>query len=615
MSPGDYIESATIVGSKLSVCNLSHSQIGSDLKEPVKEPAKTSGIATSSRGSKVRKISTGENTAGNQVGTSGGTDSTGSGVSDGIVSDGMCNTENAENDTDTQQSEKLEITLDARGVSCTMKSLLIGRMMDEFCERPHWTIHLVGGEVEGMKYRTGDLALFDKELEHIKRVKEKHTLLYSHCTLSNESLERRRWDELLDAKMEDRELDDYARGYMSDDDELSQWQYYRIRTDAFGTELDVLYPVVHSLPFSGVKSEEELRGHMNRVYKSHLAWLRRLTKISHRRVSDLSKTYRLDRYLPAEMKELFHDAIGAPTLRMIMENLGITEDEFECKDMSVEKLECLYELFIDKIRNFEILESTSLDHVYTLERRKAFIDIEHIGMNNCYDLWYRAWCAIVALQSNIWHHTSEGRYWLDRFEKDYREAYGLPAATHDSSSTESAESLHKCDSETSEAYTSSGSEIDSMEKLELERKYGVRSGGKLGAFPYNDSSNYSTDSSNRRSSHLSTGNGRDDETDFAEERMGSSDVSDLSLKENESSDLMESIQSRNKDGERMSGARNDNDFTYCRTTNRDHEGKSSKVASSSSSSSSSSEGLLLKMSGFRKRGGWRKRILEESDSE
>ena len=154
-----------------------------------------------------------------------------------------------------------------------------------------------------------------------------------------------------------------------------------------------------------------------------------------------------------------------------------------------------------------------------------------------------------------------------------------------------------------------------MEKLELERKYGVRSGGKLGAFPYNDSSNYSTDSSNRRSSHLSTGNGRDDETDFAEERMGSSDVSDLSLKENESSDLMESIKSRNKDGERMSGARNDNDFTYCRTTNRDHEGKSSKVASSSSSSSSSSEGLLLKMSGFRKRGGWRKRILEESDSE
>lgn len=624
MSPGDYIESATIVGSKLSVCNLSHSQIGSDLKEPVKEPAKTSGIATSSRGSKVRKISTGENTAGNQVGTSGGTDSTGSGVSDGIVSDGMCNTENAENDTDTQQSEKLEITLDARGVSCTMKSLLIGRMMDEFCERPHWTIHLVGGEVEGMKYRTGDLALFDKELEHIKRVKEKHTLLYSHCTLSNESLERRRWDELLDAKMEDRELDDYARGYMSDDDELSQWQYYRIRTDAFGTELDVLYPVVHSLPFSGVKSEEELRGHMNRVYKSHLAWLRRLTKISHRRVSDLSKTYRLDRYLPAEMKELFHDAIGAPTLRMIMENLGITEDEFECKDMSVEKLECLYELFIDKIRNFEILESTSLDHVYTLERRKAFIDIEHIGMNNCYDLWYRAWCAIVALQSNIWHHTSEGRYWLDRFEKDYREAYGLPAATHDSSSTESAESLHKCDSETSEAYTSSGSEIDSMEKLELERKYGVRSGGKLGAFPYNESPGSSSDSCSDCDEEMECE--EECEEDKKEEDIDeSSNVGDSSHKESDSSgkdsgstrSTSDNNSSQGSGSSKLSSTLGKSGKSWIHGDNKSNGKTSSEMEMEmemDSSSSSSCVSFLGRKRG-RARANARKKIIEGSDSE
>ena len=209
--------------------------------------------------------------------------------------------------------------------------------------------------------------------------------------------------------------------------------------------------------------------------------------------------YRLDRYLPAEMKELFHDAMGTPTLRMIMENLGVTEDEFECKDMSVERLECLYELFIDKIRKFEILESTSLEHVNTLERCKAFLDIEHIGINNCYSHWYRAGYEIIALQSNIWwHHTNEGRYLLDRFEKDYREAYGLPAATHDSSSKGSSESLHKCDAETSEVYTSSGSEMNSMEKLELERKYGIRSGGKLGAFPDNDSSNYSSGSSKQK---------------------------------------------------------------------------------------------------------------------
>ena len=412
--------------------------------------------------------------------------------------------------------------------------------------------------------------------------------------------------------MEDKELDDYARSYMSDDDELSQWQYYSIRTDAFGTELDVLYPVVHSLPFSGVKSEEELHGHMNRVYKSHLAWLRRLAKISHRRVSDLSKRYRLDRYLPAEMKELFHDAMGTPTLRMIMENLGVTEDEFECKDMSVEKLECLYELFIDNIRNFEILESTSLEHVYTLERCKAFIDIEHIGMNNCYDHWYRAWCAIVALQSNIWHHTSEGRYLLDRFEKDNREAYGLPAASHDSSSTGSSESLHKCDSETSEVYTSSGSEMDSMEKLELERKYGVRSGGnmgKLGAFPYKDSSDDPSSSSNdgcvdRDSSQCECERNEEEKDDIDE----SSDVvSDSSHKESKSSETDSESSDRNDSGDKL-GTKDDS--CHCHGDNKVNGRTSSEMDSLSSCRS-------FRMGVGRKRGRARKtkRILEDSDSE
>ncbi|EJK59120.1 hypothetical protein THAOC_20697 [Thalassiosira oceanica] len=150
-------------------------------------------------------------------------------------------------------------------------------------------------------------------------------------------LQRRQLDEKLRAKIEEKELDDYARGYMSDD-ELSQWRYCSIKTDAFGTELDVDYPVVHSLPFVGCRSKEELCSHMSRVHKSHLAWLRRMKKISHRRVSGLSRMYASDRYLSAEMEGLFHAAMGRPILRMIMENLGVEEDEFECEELKVEKV-------------------------------------------------------------------------------------------------------------------------------------------------------------------------------------------------------------------------------------------------------------------------------------
>ncbi|EJK66270.1 hypothetical protein THAOC_12821 [Thalassiosira oceanica] len=420
-------------------------------------PVSDAGLCDTKAESESEQMEIGPNThAHEEVGTSGLPDTGGlcdAGLCDTRLSDaaGLSDASDAQAESD---SEQMQIVLDTHGLSGTTKSLLVGRMMDEFHDRPSWTLHLDNSnDVVGMKFRTNDLALFDDELEHIRRVKKKHSLLYAHCTVSNKQLQRRQLDEKLRASIDDKELDDYARGYMSDD-ELSQWRYYSIKTDAFGTALDVNYPVMHSLPFSGGKSEDELRSHMSRVYKSHLTWLRRMKKISHRRVSVLSRMYASDRYLSTEMENLFHAAMGRPILRMIMENLGVEEDEFECeelraeKELSSETMERLYELFIHKINKFPIRESTGLWPVDTLMRCQDFLEEEYIGQREESNGLPKARTKIVL------GGTKEPRSSI-------------------SSAEDESESQHRCDSQTTEeVYSSSlGSYMDPAEKLELERKY------------------------------------------------------------------------------------------------------------------------------------------------
>ncbi|EJK65707.1 hypothetical protein THAOC_13407 [Thalassiosira oceanica] len=525
-------------------------------------------------------------------------------------------------------SEQMEILLDTHGLSGTTKSLLVGRMMDEFHDRPCWTIHLGNDdEVVGMKFRTNDLALFEDELQYVRRVKKKHSLLYAHCTVSNKLLQRRLMDEKLSAKIDDKELDDYACGYMSDD-ELSQWRYYSITTDAFGTELDVNYPVMHSLPFAGGKSEDELRSHMSRVYKSHLTWLRRLKKISHRRVSGLSRMYASDRYLSAEMEGMFHAAMGSPILRMIMENLGVEEDEFECEELKVEKvlsaetMERLYELFIHKISKFPIRESTGLWPVDTLMRCQEFLEEEYIGQRECYNQWHRARCAVIQFVNNLWNWTAEGVHMLNQFEHLYRESNGLPKArtkivlggikeprSSISSAGEESESQHRCDSQTTEeVYSSSlGSYMYPAEKLELERKY--RSYG-VSTYPDNSDSPSSTndidscsdDDPSCISSSDSLLGGNDDNSEFCDEESESSD-------ESEPSKSMTKYDKFCSDGDTAKkGACN---------VPVDTSENCSEIGSPLSAAQS---GLSFQMGGGRKGGrdrrpSARKRILDDSDSE
>ena len=155
------------------------------------------------------------------------------------------------------------------------------------------------------------------------------------------------------------------------------------------------------------------------------------------------------------------------------------------KELRAETLERLYELFIQKINNLRIHAWTGLWPVDTLTRCQQFIQEEHIGRRNCYDHWHRAECAVMTKMNDVWYWTSEGLHWVNRFEDEYRESFGLPKArtriglggvqvlrSSVSSADSKSESLHRCDSETTlEVYSSSlGSEMDSVERMELERR-------------------------------------------------------------------------------------------------------------------------------------------------
>ncbi|EJK58867.1 hypothetical protein THAOC_20976 [Thalassiosira oceanica] len=416
--------------------------------------------------------------------------------------------------------------------------------MDEFHDRPSWTLHLDNSnDVVGMKFRTNDLALFDDELEHIRR------------------LQRRLMDEKLSARIDDKELDDYARGYMSDD-ELSQWRYCSIKTDAFGTELDVNYPVVHSLPFVGVGA---------------------------RRSS----------------ANLFHAAMGRPILRMIMENLGVEEDEFECeelraeKELSSETMERLYELFIHKINKFPIRESTGLWPVDTLMRCQDFLEEEYIGQRECYNQWHRARCAVIQFVNNLWNWTAEGVHMLNQFDHVYRESNGLPKArtkivlggtkeprSSISSAEDESESQHRCDSQTTEeVYSSSlGSYMDPAEKLELERKY-----RSYCAHTYDDSSCREDDDYNSDSCSISGDFSRSNDSSCRKGRKDDDTVSNQLL-------VSSQMSLHDNDG---TACGNIGDINEHKSESSDEEGSSeeseeeseSSNKSESSESSSSSSGL------------------------